>query len=183
MNERIMVPDIRDEEIFTRPGTVDDGPELQTLVFGCLREYGLAPDPEATDADLLDVERHYGDRGGRFDVLVQRRDGAVVGSVGLVPVGKGICELRKMYFSPAIRGRGYGKRLLEQCIEWCRRAGFVALTLETASSLTEAMALYEKYGFRREGCVGVPRCDRRYRLDLVDMGADSRRKAGEGERS
>lgn len=176
-----MAPEMKGENVTRRAGTVDDGPALQALVFDCLREYGLSPDPDDTDADLLDVHRHYRNRGGRFDVLVRERDGAIVGSVGLVPVAEGVCELRKMYFDPSIRGRGYGKRLLRECIDWCRRRGFDALTLETASPLREAMALYEKFGFRPAGCVGVPRCDRRYRLDLRVVSDHSDEAVEEGE--
>lgn len=149
-----------------RPATNADGPAVRDLVFGVLREYGLKPDPCSTDLDLFDLEGHYAMKGGRFDVLVNA-EGHVLGSVGLMPTGDGSCELRKMYLHRSARGRGWGRRLLEHAIVEARRIGFRRITLETASVLKEAVALYEAYGFKpySPGHT-VERCDAAYELIL-----------------
>ena len=48
----------------------------------------FTPDPGGTDADLADVEASYLRAGGSFDVLTDPA-GAVVGTVGLFPLGDG----------------------------------------------------------------------------------------------
>jgi putative acetyltransferase len=84
-----------------RPATNADGDAVRTLVFEVLREYGLSPDSEGTDADLFKIEQHY--RNGWFSVL--EVDGQIIGSVGLSPQEKTVMELRKMYLHRDWRAR------------------------------------------------------------------------------
>ena len=77
------------------------------------------------------------------------------------------CELRKMYLHRDYRGKGHGKRLLEHALAEARRLGFKTITLETASVLTEAILLYERYGFHPYQPPHLsPRCDQAYILEL-----------------
>jgi putative acetyltransferase len=117
-------------------------------------------------ADLDDVPVGYHQRGGVFRVLVDEGD-AVAGCGGLYPVAPGVVELRKMYFHPSVRGRGFGKRLLNDLIAEARRLEFERIELETASNLTAAIALYERAGFvETTGPKHSCRCDRTFSLDL-----------------
>jgi len=135
-------------------------------VFTVLGEYHLQPDPGCTDADLNDIEQSYLVRGGVFCVL-EEQDGSIVGSYGLHPMGPGVCELRKMYLHRDYRGQGLGRRLLEDALSRARQAGFRRITLETASVLTEAIRLYERYGFKPIVADHLScRCDQAYALDL-----------------
>lgn len=149
-----------------RPARAEDSAASRALVHGVLAEFGLQPDPGGTDADLDDVVAHYSARGGDFVVLVDDR-GAVVGTCGLFPVAPGVVELRKMYLAPAWRGRGQGRRLLDWALARARALGFRRITLETATVLRDAIALYERHGFQRE-CGGAHscRCDLAYARDL-----------------
>ena len=152
--------------VVIRNATNADHEAIKALVFGVLAEYGLKPDPKGTDADLDDVEASYAARGGLFEVL-ESPDGALLGTVGLYPLGSGKVELRKMYFVREARGLGLGKKLLTRTIENARRLGFSELVLETASVLKEAIALYTRMGF-----TAVPsdhlanRCDRAFSMKL-----------------
>jgi RimJ/RimL family protein N-acetyltransferase len=49
------------------------------------------------------------------------------------------------------RGRGIGSALLEASIEWARQAGAHKVALEVWPHNEAAIALYEKFGFEREG--------------------------------
>jgi putative acetyltransferase len=149
-----------------RPASNNDREGIEALVFGTLREFGLAPDPAETDADLSDIELAYRGRGGCFDVLVTDR-GQIVGTIGLYPISKTTCELRKMYLDKAVRGQGLGRRLLDHALAKARELGFTRVILETANVLKAAVVLYERYGFQQytadhQSC----RCDRTYYLDL-----------------
>jgi putative acetyltransferase len=149
-----------------RPASNQDRPAIERLVFGVLREFGLSPDPANTDADLSDLEAVYIRPGGMFDVLATT-SGEILGAIGLYPVSRSTCELRKMYLDKSIRGKGHGRRLLEHALTRAKQLGFSRVTLETANVLQSAVALYERYGFKQytpdhKSC----RCDLAYYLYL-----------------
>jgi putative acetyltransferase len=153
-------------EISTRAATNADCERVQSLVFGVLREYGLAPDLEGTDRDISDLEAHYIARGGVFELIEDAR-GRLLGTCGLYPMDEETVELRKMYFSKALRGRGIGKQTLARMIAKARELGFRKIYLETARVLREAVALYEKFGFEPTHEKHTPRCDAAYYLQLT----------------
>ena len=131
-----------------RPATNSDRAAIERLVFGVLAEYGLAPDPNGTDADLHDIEGEYHRKGGSFDVLVNET-GRIVGSVAVHATSPDVCEIRKMYLAPSARGKGLGRQLLEHALARAKALSFSRVELETASALKEAIALYESYGFKK----------------------------------
>lgn len=152
-------------EIDIRSATNADCAAVQKLVFGILRDYGLPLDCDGTDADIADIETHYLKRGGVFEVLKDAA-GNLLGTIGLYPLDAETIELRKMYFDKTLRGRGFGKKMLERMIEKSRLLGYKRIYLETATVLKEATRLYEKYGFLPTGEKHTPRCDAAYILEL-----------------
>jgi len=152
------MPSIRDY----RPG---DAADLWSLLERALAVYGLSADSCATDHDLKDIQASYLDRGGRFRVLT---DGPrTIGMYGLYKESNDVVELRKMYLEPAYKGQGFGRLILDDALEIARGAGFKTMTLETNRVLTEAIALYRKYGFvdvERDDLSA--RCDRAMAMDL-----------------
>lgn len=156
------------DELNIRRGKRSDAEQLSQLLRDVLLEYGLPPDPKGTDADVLDVERNYLAHGGEFEVLVDRA-GTVQGCYGLFPLDDKVCELRKMYFRPHIRGHGWGRAVLRRAIARARQLGFREIRLETASVLKEAINLYRAFGFTVDpDAPDVTRCDAVYRLRLAD---------------
>ena len=150
-----------------------DAPAIRDLVFGILQSYGLSPDPAGTDQDLDDIEQSYVRGGGSFAVLVER--GEIVGCYGLWRVDDQECELRKMYLGAAHRGKGLGRRLLEHACQKAGDLGFVAMRLETAAVLKEAIALYRKFGFEPYCATHLSaRCDQAYRKIIKPPGPEGR---------
>jgi putative acetyltransferase len=150
-----------------RPASNNDQERIVKLVFGVLAEFGLQPDPHATDADLQDIEGNYLERGGFFDVL-EDRDGNLMGSVGVFPIDKDTCELRKMYFVSEVRGLGLGRYLLESTVNRAKELGFKRMVLETSSKLVAANRLYVRFGFQPYTAIHLaPRADHSYSLDLT----------------
>jgi putative acetyltransferase len=151
-----------------RPATHADSEAVRELVFTVLSEHGLKSDPDGTDSDLNDIEASYLKPGGCFEVI-ESEEGRIVGTVGVFPKSNGVCELRKMYLLQEFRGQGWGKRLLGRALDFARRQGYHRMELETASCLVEAMALYQRYGFREiETGHLAARCDKAFALDLGD---------------
>lgn len=100
-------------------------------------------------------------------------DCEVLGGAGVAPLEGGdveICELRKMYFLPELRGRGAGRAVIERCIAAAREFGFYSCYLETLTGMDDAKRLYLANGFRRIdrslGNTGHHGCDRFYLRDL-----------------
>lgn len=147
------------DTITIRPATNADRPQFEALVFTVLRSYGLEPSPESTDADLTDIETFYFADGGAFDVLVDQ-SGKIVGTVAVHRTDDSLCELRKMYLSPALHGRGLGRKMMDHALARAKELGFQHMWLETADCLVEAHRLYEKYGFiPYEAAHRSDRCD------------------------
>lgn len=122
---------------------------MLALVTAVLAEYGLRADLHGTDADLTQIERTYLASGGDFVVLTDS-SGAVTGCCGLLPLGDATVDLRRMYLAQPLRGRGHGRRLLDWALARGRELGFRRISLETATVLKEAIALYSRHGFERD---------------------------------
>ena len=58
-------------------------------------------------------------------------------------------ELKRMFTTPAARGRGLARRLLATIEESARAAGCGRVILETGDQQPEAIALYESAGYQR----------------------------------
>jgi putative acetyltransferase len=88
----------------------------------------------------------------RCAYFVVELGGSVMGGAGVAPLSGGdakTCELRKMYFLPALRGLGAGASLMETCLTAARQFHFSACYLETLDGMSAAKKLYEKSGFVR----------------------------------
>jgi GNAT superfamily N-acetyltransferase len=59
----------------------------------------------------------------------------------------GQAKLRLFLLTPAARGKGLGKRLLDVCIAFARDKGYTEMVLWTHASHRAACALYKKTGF------------------------------------
>ena len=75
--------------------------------------------------------------------------GERVGAVLVVKQSRSAAQLRLLIVEPAARGRGLGRRLVEECIAFARAKGYRRLALWTQSNLTAARAIYRRCGFRR----------------------------------
>ncbi|HYO35249.1 MAG TPA: GNAT family N-acetyltransferase [Geodermatophilus sp.] len=82
-------------------------------------------------------------------VLVARDgDGTAVGCGALRALGGGAAEVKRMYVVPAARGRGVSTLLLAGLEAAARDRGWTTLRLETGPRQPEAIALYERAGYR-----------------------------------
>jgi putative acetyltransferase len=81
--------------------------------------------------------------------FVTRHDGAAAGCGGVKFFGREFAELKRMYVRPQFRGLGLGRLMLEHLTAHVWQQGIRVLRLETGIHQHEAIALYERAGFRR----------------------------------
>ena len=123
----------------------------------------MDPDPQDSDADLINLEEHYA--GGYFVVL--ESGNTLIGSVALYPHIDGTVELRKMYLHADWRGRGLGRLLSDEALCEARRRNVRRVILETAATLKTAIGLYQRAGFRpRQADNLSARCDLAWVLEF-----------------
>ncbi len=80
---------------------------------------------------------------------IAEMDGERVGAVLVVKQSRSTAKLRLLIVEPGARGRGLGRRLVEECIAFARAKGYRKLVLWTQSNLAAARAIYKQCGFRR----------------------------------
>ena len=104
----------------------------------------MYPEPGANHFTLDPEETARGR--GAFLVLYRRDVPVGCGAVRLLDAETG--ELKRMYVSPAERGRGLGRRLVAELEAEARALGVRRLVLETGTRQHAALALYRGAGFR-----------------------------------
>ncbi|MBS0193184.1 MAG: GNAT family N-acetyltransferase [Proteobacteria bacterium] len=155
-----------------RPIHYEDDATVASIIRSVMPEFGASGDGFAINDPEVDF-MHRAYSAPRCSYFVVEHAGVVMGGGGVAPLTGGdedVCELRKMYFLPALRGRGAGAVLMERCLDAARLHGFRHCYLETLYGMDAAMRLYERVGFTRidasMGDTGHHGCDVFYILEL-----------------
>jgi putative acetyltransferase len=164
----------RDYQI--RPLAAADEAAIAAVIRIVSAEYGLTPDKGygVADPTLECLSQVYlGDR-ARYWVI--EHQGQILGGGGIAPLqgNDTVCELQKMYFLPALRGKGLARRLAHIALDFAQQQGFDACYLETTACLKEAIGLYRSLGFvpltQHLGCTGHDACELPMLLNLREPG-------------
>ncbi|HEV3027633.1 MAG TPA: GNAT family N-acetyltransferase [Planctomycetota bacterium] len=91
--------------------------------------------------------------GGVF--LIGTLQGRAVACGAFRPLEDGAAEVKRMYVQPDCRGRGHARGLLAELERRAAECGYQRIRLETGLRQPEAIALYERAGYRRIGNFGV----------------------------
>jgi GNAT superfamily N-acetyltransferase len=124
--------------------------------------------------------------GERQAAWIAEIDGRRVGCVFCVPADDTTAQLRILLVDPSARGMGLGGRLVDECVEFARHAGYERMKLWTNHPLVAARHVYLARGFELveeepHHSFGVDLVGQVYELDLTaDLpkpGAATRRMA------
>jgi DNA-binding MarR family transcriptional regulator/N-acetylglutamate synthase-like GNAT family acetyltransferase len=110
-------------------------------------EYGWDETYEALAAEIVaKFIKNYDPK--RERAWVAERDGGRVGAVLVAKESNEVAKLRLLHVEAEARGLGIGKRLVEECIQFARQAGYRKMTLWTQSILHAARHIYKETGFK-----------------------------------
>ena len=127
-----------------------DNVELEQVIRACFHEFKIPLEGTAySDNETPRMYESYQNENDVYFVIVE--NGKVLGGGGVKPLADfegDVCEIQKMYFSPKVRGAGYGRKLFEKCMQAAKDLGFKKCYLESASQLKAAIHIYESYGFK-----------------------------------
>lgn len=160
------------DTFFIRPIAPADDAAMAHVIRSVMPEFGAGGAGFAIqDPEVDRMSAAYAQPGHAYFVV--ERDGRVMGGAGIGPLSgddAGVCELRKMYFLPALRGLGAGHALMRRCLDAARQLGYRQCYIETLTGMDGAQALYLKSGFRRipsrMGATGHFGCDLFFLRDL-----------------
>jgi putative acetyltransferase len=139
-----------------RRATNRDASVIWAHISGILGSFGITADLDTTDADLKDIDRFYNCCGAFYTLWEKDR---LIGTAAFRLTAEGHAEIGRMYLVAECRGKGLGAFLLNRLLEDAKRKGATQLTLKTASVLTDAIHLYEKFGFQTQRCEASGNCD------------------------
>lgn len=99
------------------------------------------------DAELAGLPGYYAPPEGRLFLVFESGTDAVVGCVGLRPIGPGLSEMKRLYVRDPWRRHGLGRALAELCVAEAAGIGYADICLDTLGHLHAARALYVDMGF------------------------------------
>jgi len=124
-------------------------PADRATVESLFREYvsSLAEDIsfQNVDDELSRLPGKYARPGGV--VLIAWDGDKAAGAVAYRMVEPGVCEMKRLYVRPALRGRDIGRELANELIEDARARGYRTMLLDTLASMSKARTLYRDLGF------------------------------------
>ena len=129
-------------EILIRRATPEDAEAISGVLHQAFAEY------ESLYTSTSQAFRVTLERMQEGPVWVALRDDALVATASAVVTAQG-CYIRGMAATPAARGHRIGWALLETIEHFAQNERLPRLYLSTTPFLDRAIALYERYGFRR----------------------------------
>lgn len=76
-------------------------------------------------------------------------NGVPAGSIAIAKVDKETAQLRFFMLEPEMRRRGYGNRLMDLALDFCKKKGYQKVFLLTITAQVVARHIYETHGFYR----------------------------------
>ncbi|MFT6935004.1 MAG: putative acetyltransferase [Maribacter sp.] len=129
--------------------TKSDNADIARVIRKVLVDFGVPKIGTAYADTALDhmFENYDVPRAAYF---VVEQNGRVLGCAGVAPLENyngNCCELQKMYFLEAVRGKGIGSQMIVACLTQAKAFGFEQCYLETMPYMAAAQKLYKKSGF------------------------------------
>jgi putative acetyltransferase len=153
---------------------VEIQPVHSKAIFEILSEvsvelWGLSLDELRSIDPLSDLDEpgtYYRGHGGAFMVILD--DDYVVGMGGMLGLDDRVCELKRIFIRKEYRGRGLGREIVEELLDFAYVHGYKQVRLEVATPdvQTAAIALYTHLDFTEIPCYRAGPCSYAMGKDL-----------------
>lgn len=106
------------------------------------------------DTFLIDIDGDEKDFFAQYNqiylqyVIVCYEDGVAIGCGALKEYDTQTGEIKRMFVHPEYRNKGVAMIVLQELESWAKELGLVFCILETSQKLTNAIALYQKFGYQ-----------------------------------
>ena len=133
-----------------RPIKPSDNRVMADIIREVMTSYGLVGEGYSImDPEVDNMYESYSGSGSFYWVVQSEQTVLGGGGYGpLVGAPPHVSEVKKMYFRPQLRGKGWGKKLLKTILSEIRQDGYRYAYLETVHELAGAIQLYKKFGFQ-----------------------------------
>jgi putative acetyltransferase len=129
--------------------TKSDNADIARVIRKVLEDLGVPKVGTAYADTALDyMFENYDVPKATYFIVEQKGD--ILGCAGVAPLESydgNCCELQKMYFLEAARGKGIGSQMIATCLSHAKAFGFEQCYLETMPYMEAAQKLYKKSGF------------------------------------
>ena len=137
-------------QIQIRPIQLADNTGIAQVIRTTLKEFGAnKPGTVYFDSSTDHLFELFQVPGAMYQVALL--EGEIVGGGGIYPT-EGLpadtCELVKMYVLKKVRGIGLGRDLIQKSLDYAKETGYKKVYLETMPELQQALATYQKFGFK-----------------------------------
>lgn len=120
----------------------------RTLFAAYAASLGVDLSYQGFEAELAALPGAYAPPSGALLLARAAEGGEPLGCVAVRPMdAPGCCEMKRFYVSPAARGLGLGRALLDAAVEAARTMGHREMRLDTLPFMSAAAALYRRAGF------------------------------------
>jgi ribosomal protein S18 acetylase RimI-like enzyme len=99
---------------------------------------------QVADADMLHLDDPH------WDALLALKDGRPVAHIGVLGAGE-VGRIDNVYVAQSHRKQGVGSLMMSRVLEICSRSLFKHVMLSVLPSNTDAIALYQSFGFKQIG--------------------------------
>ncbi len=87
-------------------------------------------------------------RSNRERIWLAKIDSKLVGSICICEISESIAQLRWFSIDPVARGKGLGKKLLDEALTFCLEQRYSKVILWTVAGLPASKSLYLRNGFQ-----------------------------------
>ena len=123
-----------------RSARISDVPEVQRLINHFAEKDEMLP--RSLNAIYEDIR----------DFYVMEEDGSIIGCCALHISWSDLAEIRSLAIDEHLQKKGFGKKLMEQCLAEARDLG-----ISRVFALTYAVGFFEKLGFHKADKAALPR--------------------------
>ncbi len=134
------------QDVVVRAASAEDVPAVKALFVEYAAWIGIDLGFQGFPQELARLPGKYGEPGGAL--FIAELDGRPCGCVALRRIDSAVCEMKRLFVRPSIRGKGVGRQLVDCIIQAARDRGYERMRLDTLPSMTAAQSLYGRLGFR-----------------------------------